>query len=163
MGLTLYEITKELDELMNSCIDEETGEIDPEALDRLKELNIAKDQKIENCALVIKNLNAEADAIKAEAKKLTDRARQNAKKVEWLKEYISNALNGEKMTTARVSISYRKSKSVECSLDDITVLPKEFLRFGDPELNKTEIKKVIEAGGTVEGCSIVEKTSMQIK
>lgn len=58
--MNLYEINREI----LSCIDYETGEI----LDvqRLEMLEIAKEKKIENVALWIKNLESEAAALKKE-------------------------------------------------------------------------------------------------
>lgn len=58
--MNLYEI----DAAIMACIDEETGEItDPAKLD---ELDMTRDQKIENIALYIKDLRAEASAIKVD-------------------------------------------------------------------------------------------------
>lgn len=56
--MTLYEINNAILE----CVDMETGEIIDS--DKLSELQIALDEKIENVALWIKDLKAEAEAIK---------------------------------------------------------------------------------------------------
>ena len=54
--MKLYEINEQI----MACIDSETGEvIDPE---KLNDLQIAKDEKIENLALWYKDLLAEANA-----------------------------------------------------------------------------------------------------
>ena len=58
--MTLYEI----DQQLLDCIDLETGEIiDAE---KLTELTMERDEKIEKVALWIKELKAEAEALKAE-------------------------------------------------------------------------------------------------
>ena len=58
--MKLYEIDKAILE----CVDQETGEIiDTE---KLSDLQMQKDTKVENIALWIKDLLAEADAIKNE-------------------------------------------------------------------------------------------------
>lgn len=159
----LYEINKELMQLYDSMIDEETGEINGDLYEQFNALAMERDTKIENIACWIKNLGSDAEQLKAEAKALTERAKRAENKAESLKNYIKWALNGEKFSTSKVAISWRKTKSVECTLADISNLPNQFLRFKEPELNKTEVKKFIEEGGTVEGCSIVEKQSMTIK
>ena len=65
--MKLYEI----DNAILECIDMETGEvIDAEKLDAL---NIERDAKIENVVLWIKDLKAEAEAIKAEKLTLAER------------------------------------------------------------------------------------------
>ena len=64
--MNLYEIN----EALYGCVDEETGEIiDAE---KLEALSLAFDEKVENIALWIKNLLADAAAIKAEKLKLYD-------------------------------------------------------------------------------------------
>ena len=56
--MKLYEINEQI----LDCIDSETGEvIDPE---KLNNLQIAKDEKLENLALWYKDLLAEANALK---------------------------------------------------------------------------------------------------
>lgn len=160
--MTLYEINKAIMDAFTNAIDEETGEINESAMEELNALQIAKDEKMENIALYIKNLTSDAEQIKAESQKLAKRAKSYENKAQWLKEYLKYALNGEKLATSRVSVSYRSSKSVECTLEDISTLPQEFLRM-NPELNKTEIKKYLEEGGTLDGCSIKENKSIVIK
>ena len=39
----------------------------------------------------------------------------------------------------------------------------QFLRFKDPELDKTAVKKALKNGETVEGCTLVEKQNMTIR
>ena len=86
--MTLYEINSEI----MSCIDMETGEvIDTE---KLNELQLERDAKIENVALWIKELKAEAEAIKQEKLALADRQRVAENKAESLKNWIAYALNG---------------------------------------------------------------------
>ena len=80
--MTLYEI----DEQILGCVDSETGEIIDE--EKLAELNIAFDEKVENIALWIKNLLSEAEAIKQEKLKLGDRQKAAENKAESLKKYL---------------------------------------------------------------------------
>ena len=152
---TLYEI----EQAIMDCVDLETGEIID--IEKLDQLQMDKDVKIENAALFIKNLLSDADQIREEEKKLADRRRVCENKAKSLKEYLSGFLGGEKFKTPRVAISYRKSKSVD--VQDITALPEEYLKYSEPTANKTEIKKAIEAGTAVPGCVLVENSNIQIK
>ena len=89
--MTLYEINQAIMEAFYRCVDPETGEI----LDDTKELDdltIAKDEKVENIALFIKNLTAEAEAIKKEKQALEKRQKTAENRAEWLKKYLSNNL-----------------------------------------------------------------------
>lgn len=155
--MNLYEI----DAAIMACIDEETGEItDPAKLD---ELDMARDQKIENIALYIKDLRAEASAIKVEKDALAARQAAAEKKADSLKAYLSGYLDGEKFKTPRVAISWRKSESIEVS--DVYRLPEEFLQYQEPKVKKTELKKAMQLGFTFDeaGARLVEKNNIQIK
>lgn len=159
---SLYEINKDLEQLLSN-VDEDTGEllIDPEALDALM---MERQDKLEGVALYVKNIAAEVNAIKAEEDALKERRERLAKKKEGLTRYLTDALAGEKLETARVSITYRKSKSVEIDPELFWQNPAAaFVRYKDPEPDKKAISDALKSGGIVPGAKIVEKTSMSIK
>lgn len=138
----------------------ETGElIDPERLDRLQ---MEREAKLEGVACWIKNLLSDANAIKAEKEALAEREAKCRKKAEQLKGYLAYALGGEKFSTAKCAVSFRKSESVE--VEDLTLVPAELLRVKNSyEADKTAIKAAIKAGQEINGCRLVEKISAQIK
>lgn len=153
--MKLYEI----DAAILDCIDPQTGEVvDAE---KLTALQMEREQKVENVALWIKDLDAEAKALKAEEQSFTDRRRAAEKKAESLREWLASALNGEKFGTTRVAISFRRTKSVH--VDDVFKLDDEFLKYSEPKPDKAAIKKAIEAGQIIEGAELVESLSMSIK
>ena len=153
--MKLYEI----DETIMSCIDEETGEIiDSEKLDKLQ---MERDKKIENVACWIKDLKAEAEALKAEKQAFAERQKVAENKMESLKKWLAYALNGEKFKTVRASVSFRTTDKVEIA--DIYKLDENYLRYKEPEADKDAIKKAIKAGQKVAGVTLVKNTSMIIK
>lgn len=153
--MTLYEI----DTAIMECCDFETGEIID--IEKLDELEMARDAKIENICLWIKNLTAETEALKAE--KLAFEARQKVanNKLENLKKYITNYLGGAKFKTARVDVSFRKSESLDISPG--AVVPEEYLKKVEPEVNKTDLKKAVKAGLKIDGVKLVTNQNIQIK
>lgn len=153
--MNLFEIENEI---MN-CWDQETGEILDS--DRLDQLEMERDTKIENIALYIKNLTADAEALKAEKQSFAERQKAAENKAESLKKYLANYLAGQKFSTPKVAISFRKTSSV--NVTDISQLPEKFLKFADPTPDKTAIKNAIKAGTTVTGAEIVEGQSISIK
>jgi len=161
----LYEINEAIEAIIDQAFDEETGEIlNEELFAQLEELQDAREDKIEGVALWIKNLSAEAEAIKAEKLTLEKRQRSAERKAESLKGFLKWALAGEKFKTPKVAVSYRRSKSVEVEPDfDIRTLDDAYLRFKDPELNKTAIKEALEAGAEIPGVRLTENQSIQIK
>lgn len=162
MNKNLYEVNKSIAEVLENAIDEETGEIlDEELFESLDALEMEKEQLIEEVCLEIKNTESYAEALKAEKKAIADKQSAAERHVESLKKYVKFALNNEKLKTSKVSVSYRKSKSVEFS-GDITSLPEDCVKV-EKSVRKTELKKHLDAGEQFDGASIVEKVNMIIK
>lgn len=154
----LYELNRQIADF-ELVIDEETGEItNAEELDQIQ---MERDEKIENIALWIKNLKADAEAFKAEKQAFADKERVAKNKAERLTAYIQDALQGEKFETTRVRITYRKSQAVEITRPDL--LPVALLRVKEPEPDKAAIKDLLKAGALVAGAELVERQSIQIK
>lgn len=152
---SLYDI----DTRLYLLLDEETGEIaDIEAFEKIQ---LERDEKIENIALWVKNLKADAEALKAEKLAFADRQKAAEKKIESLRKLISDALGGQPLETSRVKLSFRKSTEVQ--IDDIDELPDEFLRYKEPEPDKAAIKAAINEGKEVAGAKLVSKINLQIK
>lgn len=153
--MTLYEI----DQKLLDCIDLETGEIIN--AEKLTELTMERDEKVEKVALWIKELKAEAEALKAEKQSFADRQRAAENKIESLKKWLADALNGEKFKTTKVAVSFRKTKSVD--VPDIFALDENYVKYSEPTADKAAIKKAIEAGQEVTGATLVENVSISVK
>jgi hypothetical protein len=153
--MKLYEI----DQAILNCIDLETGEIiDTEQLDKL---TMEREAKLENVACWIKELKAEVEALKAEKMAFAKRQQVAENKMESLKKYLAYALDGQAFKTVRASVTFRKSQAVEIA--DIYKLDENYLRYKEPEADKTAIKEAIKQGKTVAGATLVENTSVIIK
>ena len=162
--LNLFEIVKEIESCVkldeNRMVNTESGEIiDIEALAALE---IERDVKIENIGCWIKNLLADAEALKQQKNIFAEREKVAKNKAESLKNYLTVILDGKKFETSRVAMSFRKSESVEFTGELIDV-PHQFLKFKEPELDKTAIKKAIKDGENVPCCQLVSKMNLQIK
>ena len=154
--MNLFQIDEEI---MNCCIDTETGEV--VNAEYLEQLQMDRDTKIENIACWIKNLQADAEALKAQKQAFADRQKAAENKAESLKKYLSEYLGGQKFSTDKVAISFRKTSAV--NVIDMTKIPEEFLKYKDPEPDKTAIKKAINDGKKIAGAEIVEGQSISIK
>ena len=158
--MTIYEI----DGAILDCIDLETGEVID--VEKLTELQMEREKKIENVACWIKELKAEAEAIKAERQALADRQRVAENKADSLKRWLAYALDGKKFSTARCAVSFRSSESVEVTEEGLEALMKEhdeLLTYKKPEPNKTAIKQAIKDGLSVSGVQLVQNVSAIIK
>ena len=155
--MTIYDIEAEI----MDCIDQETGEIID--IDRLNALEMERDKKISNVACWIKDLKAEAEAIKAEKQTLDKRQKAAENKAESLKEWLQSILQGEKFKDSRCSISYRRSERVDFADNFVMDSLPDYMKKVTVEPKKTEIKDYLKTGATIEGVELVESTSMQIR
>lgn len=156
--MTLWQIDEQIAKAIELGFDPETGEILDESA--LEQLQMDRDEKIENICLYIKDLVAESKALADEAKALTERKERSVKKAESLKNYLQAMLDGQKWKSSKAIVSYRKTQSVV--VDDMDALKPEFLRI-KKEPDKTAIKEVLKAGAAVAGAHLEDKQSMSIK
>lgn len=160
--MTLYEIDARIAEL----VDEETGELlDYEAFAGLQ---MERAQKIENAALYVKNLEAEAKDIREEEKALAERRKAKESRAARLREYIQDALAGEKFETARCAISYRKTTALNIS--DLSAAVsflehghRDLVVYAAPALDKRGVTALLKAGEAVPGAELEERQSMQLR
>ena len=162
----LYDINQDI----LSCVDLETGEIiDVEKLDALQ---MEREAKLEGVALWVKDLKAEAEAVKAEADKLNARKKALDNKIDGLKNWLLFALGGEKLNTPRCKVYQTHSqrvvivgeeKDLIAWLERNTEDPREFIRYKEPELRKDEIKKAMKDGKEIEYAKLEDTESVVIK
>lgn len=157
--MKLYEIKEELEQLIEA---REYAEDSNELEQAISDLKMDFQEKAENVALYIKNCISDAEAIKAEEKKLTERRKALENKATRIKSYLAVMLDGAKISTGKVSVSYRKSMSVD--VPDVNDIPLSFQRVEKKvSADKTAIKKAIQAGEEVHGAILIEKKSVVIK
>lgn len=158
--MKLYEI----DSQIASLIDAETGEV--KDWDYFEQLQMAREEKVENTILFYKDLAAEAEALRTEEKVLAERRRKAERNKERLKEYIAYALDGQKFKSPKATASYRKSHVIEIDEDFIGWAAKNhesLLRYAAPEPNKSAIAQYLEEGGECPCARVVERTNLIIK
>lgn len=158
----LYEINQtllNLKETEDGIICTLTGELLTAA--DLKKLAVEKDTVIENIACWYKELETDADGIDAEIKRLQDRKKAKKNKAEQLKKVLADELAGKKFETSKCAMSFRKSTSV--AVDNEDIIPSGYLVAQKPKVDKTAIKKALNAGIEVAGCRLETKNNLQIK
>lgn len=160
--MKLYEI----DQQIESLVDSETGELlDYEMFEQLQ---MERTSKIEGMALWYKNVVAEAKAIKEEADVLTKRGRSLEKQAERLKAYIGLILDGEKFSTPRCAVSFRKSASLEVTDPDSLIAWAEknghtdCVRHKPPEVAKQAVAELLKSGVEVPCARMNYKKNVRI-
>jgi hypothetical protein len=149
--MKLYEIPVEFAVLETALI-ERDGELTPELEKQLDEFLRAGKDKLEGGAMVMRGLEMEAEACRAEAKRLTERATSLDNNVGRLKKLILYALDGAfggKVKTALFTIWGQTSATVT-NLDlapgtDLAELPESFVRI-TRALAKDAVKEALKRG-----------------
>ena len=163
--MKLFEIIKEIAacvkrEDSDDYVNVESGEIiDTEALDALK---LERDVKIENIGKWILNLEAEEKALAEQEKRFKERKDAAKRKKESLKNYMAFILNGSNYKCTACEFRFRNSEAVVFNGDMATV-PKEYLRYKEPEIDKAKIKKALKAGEVIDGFALESRQSLTVK
>ena len=171
MGMTLYDIDAQIAALDGAAeddmlIDEETGELVSvsQALDALR---MEREAKLENVACWVKNLSAEADAIREEENQLLKRRKAAETKAANLKAWLLAAMTREdgttdKLKTGRVMISVKRNPP--STVVDEALLPSSYkVAKITYQANKELIKRELLAGGEVPGAHLEYGRSVVIK
>lgn len=171
--MKLYEINAEILRLTDAIeFDEETGEIlgdADELFTQIESLEIEKKSILEYLAKLVLNIRAEATAVKAEEQRLKVRRDRLAKKEERLMKVLDRECAGEKTDLGVATFSYRKTSHVDVSDAEKAIrwLKRnkhlDCFRIPAPEVAKTEVKKLINAGTKVPGCAVVDDYSCSLK
>lgn len=165
--MTLYEIDQSLLEIMEAT-DPETGEWIGD-LDAWESLNQARETKIENTALFIKELRGDIAKFKGEIETLQKRLKTLQNKEAWLLENLRRSLDGQNFETARCTVRFKRNpESVRFTAEDETLKwcvehRQDIIRYGKPTLSKDEIKALLKAGEEIPGAKLVRETRMEVK
>ena len=151
----LYEIQEDI----LSCIDLKTGEIID--VERLHGLQMEWRQKIRNIACWVKELKAEAAALKEQKEAFAAREKAAKSKAEGLMSYLAAYLGGKSVKDTEYQISFRTSKATE--ITDEAAIPQVF-RIPQPDkIDKAGILAALKDGTVIAGAQLVERQSIQIK
>jgi hypothetical protein len=165
---TLWEITQEFLTLA-SLIEEAGGEATDEVMEELAISRENFQHKAEGYAKLILKWESEIDTASAEIKRIQSIKKTKENAVERLKDTLKTALlvfgqedakGVKRFETPLVKLSTRRSTSIE--ITDENALPEEAFVI-KKEVSKTAIKEMLEAGAEIEGASVKENISLQIR
>lgn len=130
-----------------------------------QELQTSLEDKLDASSYICKELKSNAETLKAEAKRLTEKAKTFENREKRIKVLMKDAIiqSGEmKLKTDKFSFSVRTSEVY--NYDDVNLfgLNDEFIKTKQ-EIDKTLIKKYVKAGGTIEGVKVSEDTIMTVR
>lgn len=161
----IYEITGDIRKLWDLM---EEGELDDDMIfDAMMNSQEELAIKLEGYCKWIKNMESEAEAIKAEEKRLAARRKTLEHAIERAKSSMHYAMNeaGEKKIKGNLfTISVQNNPPSVVMDKDIDDIPERYIKYLDPEINKAKIKEDIQKGIDVEGIAHLEQTeSLRIR
>jgi hypothetical protein len=164
MKIALYQIGQEYMMLADEIIANE-GELSPELENRLMINQDQLEAKGKGYGYIIKDIEAEIDAIDMEIKRLSAMKKSRSNAVDKLKTSLSDAMQLFDITelkTPTLKINFRKSESVE--IENVALLDKDFIKVVTTETaDKIAIKEAIKNGVEVTGAVLKQNYNLQIK
>lgn len=157
--MTLYEMTESTKALYQML---ETGEIDEQTLTDTLEA-IEAPEKADSYCRVIRQLQADAEALKAEADRLTAKRRAAENAIERMKAALLafTEASGGRVKTPLFTVTTRITQRVD--ITDPEAVPAQY-RIAQPDkISASEIGKALKAGETVPGATLTSNTSVIIK
>lgn len=157
--MNLYELSLSFQEVQNM-------DLDPEVMkDTLDSIEDAIENKAENIAKLIRNLESDVSAYKEEEDRLKAKRQSTENKVKWLKTYLEDnmKLTGKtKFKSGMFNFSIQKNPA-SVNITDERIIPEEFLIQQPPKVDKTSLKEILKRGIEVPGAELKQTEGLRIR
>lgn len=157
---TLYELTDDFKQVQQMIEEGYEG-----LEDTLESIELAIEDKLENIARLIKNIEGDIAAFKAEEKRLAERRKTLENEVKNLKQYAEEQLKatGEKKIKAGTFTFAIQKNPPSVRITDEELIPKEYYVPVDPKLDKTKLKNLLKEGEKIPGVELVQGEGLRIR
>lgn len=157
--MNLYELSIAFQEVQNM-------ELDPEVMkDTLDSIGGTFENKAENMAKLIRNLESDRLAYKEEENRLKTKRQAVENKLEWLKTYLKDCmkLTGKtKFKSGVFKFSIQKNP-VSVNITNKKIIPEDYLIPQPPKVNNTTLKKALKDGIEVPGAELKQTEGLRIR
>lgn len=159
--MKLFELTQSYQQVL-----EIAEQLDAETLkDTLDSINDAVEQKVENTAFVVKQLEANVSVIDEEIKRLQAMKGTQMNNIKSLKLYLQESMEKvglDKVQGKLIKIAIQNNpQSVEVLNEN--VIPKNYFVEQKPKLDKKALLTDLKGGAQVEGVEIKQSRSLRIR
>lgn len=158
--MNIFEMTvmaNELYELLTS------GEIDEQTFaDTLEAMGT--EEKLESYCKVIRQLEADAEMLKAEKERIEKKKKTVDNSIDRMKKAViefMKASGSTKSTAGTFTVSLRTSKATK--IIDESLIPKKYFIKQEPKLDKKTILDLLKSGEEIKGCELQINEGVQIK
>lgn len=160
VAFKLYELSDHISQIQYML---ENGEEGLE--DTLESLEVSFEEKAESIIKLWRSKMAEAEAIKSEEMRLSERRKRVEKNAEWLRGYVEREMiraNRTEVKSALFKIGLRYTPA-RVEVLDAKVIPDAYIRVNITQSpDKVAIKDAIQRGEDVPGCEIRQDLKLQI-
>lgn len=161
---TLVEIADAIAALA-STVDEETGELTPEAAAELDALNLSLEQKVQGYAIAVSHLFAEGDACRDVADDYARRAAVKQSAAKRLKIRLHETMAGLgtaviKTPTVKACI---ENSPPSCELVPGVPVPSEWRRLDDAPVDKKRLMAEMKAGARFDFARLVQNKHLRFR
>lgn len=157
--MNLYELSLSFQEVQNM-------DLDPEVMkDTLDSIEDAIENKAENIAKLIRNLESDVSAYKEEEDRLKTKRQATENKVKWLKTYLEDnmKMTGKtKFKSGMFNFAIQKNPA-SVNITDERIIPEEFLIQQPPKVDKTSLKEILKRGIEVPGAELKQTEGLRIR
>jgi len=133
--------------------------------DTLDAIDLAIEDKLENIAKLIRNLDGEATALKNEEERLADKRKSIENNIKNLKQYSQSALEdtGNRKLKAGIFTYSIQKNPPSVAINDDKLIPQEYYVPVEPKLDKQYIKEMLKDGEEVPGAELSQGDSVRIR
>lgn len=157
--MNLYELSLAFQDVQNM-------DLDPEVMkDTLDSIEDAIENKAENIAKLIRNLESDVSAFKEEEDRLKTKRQSTENKVKWLKTYLEDNMKlteKTKFKSGMFNFSIQKNPA-SVNITDEKAIPEEFLIQQPPKVDKTSLKEILKRGIEVPGAELKQTEGLRIR
>lgn len=157
--MNLYELSLSFQEVQNM-------DLDPEVMkDTLDSIEDAIENKAENIAKLIRNLESDVSAYKEEEDRLKTKRQATENKVKWLKTYLEDNMKftgKTKFKSGMFNFSIQKNPA-SVNITDEKIIPEEFLIQQPSKVDKTSLKEILKRGIEVPGAELKQTEGLRIR
>lgn len=164
MSVALYELTGNYSTVLSMI---EDSDVPSEAMiDTLESINDAIEVKAEGIGKMLRMLDADIEALKAEEKRLADRRKTIENKQKQIKDYVRYQLEVAGLTEIKSPLITVKVQNNPPAVEivDRDAIPRQFIKTTIVEdVDKNAIKEALKNGEEVPGAVLLQGKSLRIR
>lgn len=151
----------DLMEALEASVNPETGEPDEELLCCIEDLEMKRDEKLQNFIRWLVTKRAKAKAVKEEIQRLQKLQKEAENSIRWATEYLDREIGeNERFECADGTISRRTSQAVK--ITDEEKLPIEYVIL-KKQVDKAQMLKDLKEGKHIDGAELETRRKVCVK